>query len=111
MISHRESTIKKWTRLIESHSSGNLSVPEFCRDHKVNENNFYSWRSKLKKSRTEITESHFTELKLSRNAKFIENSNNSSGIQIYIKGNVRIILENGFNEDTLLRTVKVLSDI
>ena len=111
MKHHRQETIKKWSGLVEAHSLSGLSVPEFCRENRVHENNFYSWRSKLKYELNVSEGSHFKELKLSKDTGFTDSSNNTSGIQIYINDKIRIVLANGFDESSLLKTVKTLSDI
>lgn len=103
MKRHREATIKKWSGLVSIQAKSTLSVPEFCRKQKIHENNFYSWRSKLKKNAKEITKNGFKEVKLSGS------SEDSSGIQICISENVHIIIEKEFNEAALLKVVKLLS--
>lgn len=103
MKRHRETTIKKWSGLVSIQAESGLSVPEFCRKQKIHENNFYSWRSKLKKNCKEITGNGFKELNLSADCA------DCSGIQIWIKENVHIIIENHFNETALLKVVKLLS--
>jgi hypothetical protein len=105
MKCHRQSSIKKWTSLVSAHEKSGLNVPEFCRKQKIHENSFYSWRSKLKTNGNEFAENSFKELKLS------DFSSGRSGIQICIKENVCIIIENRFNEDALLKVVKLLSGL
>ncbi|HBM16969.1 MAG TPA: hypothetical protein DD381_11585 [Lentisphaeria bacterium] len=105
MKRHREATIKKWSGLVSIQAKSTLNVPEFCRKQKIHENSFYAWRSKLKKNTKEITENAFKELKLS------DSSRERSGIQICIKENVHIIIENHFNEAALLKVVKLLSGL
>jgi hypothetical protein len=102
MKRHRETTIKKWSGLVSIQAKSTLNVPEFCRKQKIHENNFYSWRSKLKKDGKEITGNGFKELNLSADC---------SGIQICISEKVHIIIENRFNEAALLKVVKLLSGL
>ncbi len=103
MKQSRQSSIKKWSDLVSAHTKSGLNVPEFCRRQKIHENSFYSWRSKLRKSAKELAENGFEELKLS------DSSTERSGIQICIKENICIIIENRFNEDALLKLVKLLA--
>jgi hypothetical protein len=105
MKRHRETTIKKWSGLVSIQAKSTLNVPEFCRKQKIHENNFYSWRSKLKKNGKEITENAFKELNLSADCA------DCSGIQICISEKVHIIIENRFNEAALLKVVKLLSGL
>ena len=105
MKKHREATIKKWSGLVSAQAKSGISVPEFCRKQKINEKSFYSWRSKLKKGNNELSPNGFKELNLS------DGCADTSGIQIWIKENVHIIIEKHFNEAALLKVVKLLSGL
>lgn len=44
------STQQKWTDLIRQHEQSGAAVKDFCRDRRVSEPSFYSWRKRLSAS-------------------------------------------------------------
>jgi hypothetical protein len=92
----------QWQATIEQWQHENSSVADFCRTRGIPQWKFHYWKRKIIIDSSDSTSTApFVELK---------DSSNSSGIEINIHNqSFTLSIDNGFNEQTLSRVLKVIA--
>ena len=100
----RQSRKAYWSHHLETWQKSGLTQVEYCLQNRLNKHTFTYWKSKLAKQPS------FPPLlpvsvqpNSTRKSPFLH-----SGIVLSIGGQIRIQLENGFNDDTLSRLIDLL---
>jgi transposase-like protein len=87
---------KLWRATIQEYASSGKSVREFCGEKGLNENQFYGWRRELKRRDSEEAGlGGFVEL-IRRSGRAV-----TAGVSIRIDERVSVVLERGFDGETL----------
>ena len=87
---------KFWRNALQEAEASGLSTRAFCHERGLKENLFYSWRRELKLRDVEgKKESGFVEL-VTR-----AGSSGTSGVSLRVDGRLSIVVERGFDEETL----------
>ena len=85
----------RWNERIKQWEASGKSVAGWCREHAVNENQFYYWRSRL----AELANPKFIELQ--------EPEGKATGVAVELK-DARVHLSRGFDIGTFQRLLAVL---
>ena len=106
---------KYWRGVIREGARSGLSIREFCRQKRIKENQFYTWRRELKyrdeeKKRRRATRSKAPSEKGATFALVADGSEGmeSAGIELVLTGNRRLRISKGVDSHTLAGVVAVL---
>ena len=111
MIKHKPHIVNKWLRIFDDIERSGLSTVDYCKQKNISFKTIYTWRSKLRKVKLSSTNNHFQEVKLKDSpSKPTLSSKPSDSINIFINDNIRISVNEGFNELLLLKTIKVIDN-
>ena len=111
MPKHHKHIVEKWSRVVENIDNSALSAIEYCKRNNLSVKTYYSWKSKLKKFKSQKFSlgSSFQELKLKEPpAKESSTPIVPENIEILFNDKIRILVTEDFNESVLLKTIKVL---
>ena len=96
-MSERDVTADRWRRIVQQQQSSGLPVMAFCRRAGVPQSSFFAWRRKLR------AEATFAEVKLPA-----EPVVQVGGIELHLPGRRRVVVQPGFDRQTLLDLLHVL---
>jgi transposase-like protein len=92
-----------WRQALEECQSSGQSVRDFCRQRDLKESLFYAWRRELGRRDVGVSEkAGFVELVRPAGVK------EEAGVSIRVDERVRVVLERGFDRETLQATVACL---
>ena len=94
---------RKWEGLIEQQAKSGQSVVEFCRTRDVSDKVFYWWRKVLSDRKREAAKEAFIRVEV--------DGRGGAAVEVELRGDRRVVLRPGFDEDTLRRAVSVLEGL
>jgi hypothetical protein len=98
-----------WEKVIKSWEASGISQSAFCRKTGLNVKTLNRWNLKLKhKKLTPKSRITFVQLPLPKQSK--QEFSGEGDLQLYVNGQYRITVANGFGEETLVRLLKVLNN-
>jgi len=95
----REQQAAYWRDLVEKQAESGLSAAAFCREHQIDQSQFYHWRRRFQSADTTGLSS-FVQLVPCRN-------NASSGIVVRLGENLSIEVHQGFHPQTLREVIEI----
>lgn len=97
----QEERVTYWQKLVKAHSRSNLTVTDFCLDHRINRQRFYLWRQRFQsRSNVPLTGAFLELVPSSKNGK--------SGIRLRMDQVVSIELDCNFDHLTLRQVISVI---
>ena len=95
-----------WRQVIGEAASSGKSVRGFCEERDLNKDQFYWWRRELRRRDGEHGERRgFVELVAARGARV------SAGVSLKIDDRISIVLERGFDSETLKAALGVVGAV
>ena len=91
-----------WRRLVAKQGESGLKAAAFCREHKINLNQFYRWRRRFRNEQAKSVSAGFVELVPCL-------TEPDSGIRIRLGDILSIEVERGFDSLTLRAVIEAIS--
>lgn len=107
MTKHKPHIVKKWFKVFEAIDNSKLSTIEYCKQNNISVKTLYTWRSKLRKVKLSSANdnNHFQEVKLKDSP-----TKPVDSINLFFNDNIRISVDEGFNESLLSKIIKVIDN-
>ena len=99
----KEGRINHWRTIIEKQAVSGKSAAAFCRDHKIIIHQFYWWRGRFRKEKSQGKGSGFVQL-------VPVSKSQHSGVRIHLKNGMTIEVEQGFDPPTLRSVIDAICD-
>ena len=90
-----------WKKLVKEHGQSQLSVTDFCRNHRINPQRFYVWRKRFQSQPTTPNPGAFLEL-------VPTSKKTESGIRLRMESGMSIELDCQFDSVTLRQVISIL---
>ena len=90
-----------WKKLVKEHGQSQLSVTDFCRNHRINPQRFYLWRKRFQSEPTFSDTDAFLEL-------IPTSEKTGSGIRLRMESGMSIELDCHFDPATLRQVISIL---
>lgn len=107
----REATIRaeaRWRAVVSAWSKSGQEVGTYCEEHGVNRSDFYRWRKRLQRlKRPEFIPVHVVARETPRGARPLTAG---AGVEVVLRGGVRLRLKRGFDPTVLSAAVRVLAE-
>jgi transposase-like protein len=114
MTKHSKVVLSKWSLIVSEFIDSKLTAKEYCRISGINVNTLYTWRQRFgltgNPPTVEFASSSFQELKLSE-LRESSIADQKPSLEIIFSNNLRVSITKNFDEEILLKTVKVLSKV
>ena len=109
MSLHSNSTLEKWSVIVNNFTESNSSPKEYCIRTGVNINTLYSWRQRFgltgKVPTAELKKTSFNEIEFSEDS----TSTVTDSIEIIFSDKIKIFVTGHYDESYLSKTVKAVS--
>jgi len=114
MSNHSKSTVEKWSAIVNEFTASNSLPKEYCNRSGVNVNTLYAWRQRFgltgKAPSVQLKNKPFKELKFSKDSHLTAIDTVSPTIEIIFSDKIKISVAGNYDEEVLLKTLKVLSN-
>jgi hypothetical protein len=97
----KDEKINTWREIIGKQAASGISAAAFCRDQKLNVNQFRWWQRRFRKQNEQSSGSGFLQLVPFTNPQH-------SGVRIYLRDKVFIEVEQGFDPQSLRSVVETI---
>lgn len=100
-IVSRQSKREKWEEVLSRQEGSGVSVAEFCRRAAIPSWKFYYWKRRLRGGENDDSGDDFVEISFS-------GSGRCSGVWFELPSGLRLVVESGFDVDSLVRVLRTV---
>ncbi len=98
---------RHWKAHLQAWKKSGLSQVEYCKQHELNKGQFWYWKGKLLSSKNNTV--NFVPVLVDPLQKKIKEQNTDhSGVVLFLRGDIRVELDNDFNSNVLKNVVALI---